>query len=336
MNYWAFFTTGLFTGGISCVAVQGGLLATLIATTKKEAGEDSSVNGLKITGIFLLSKLVAYSLLGFGLGSLGEVFVPGVKIFGILQIFVSLYMFGVVGAMLNLHPLFRYFLIQPPRFINKLVRDQSKSRSVFAPIVLGTATVLIPCGTTQAMMAQAIVLGSGVAGAVAMGLFVLGTVPLFVLLGVGTAKIGDLVRERFMKVAALAVLVISVGSLNGGLILSGSNVYPSLVAKNIYCGISFCPEELGEPKNNIEVMINKLGYLMNSKVIRAGEKISLRLTNTDGVGCQQAFTIPALGISKIVPVGQTETVEFVAPSKSGVLAFSCSMGMYEGTFRIVN
>lgn len=318
------------------MAVQGGLLATLIATAKKEAGEDSSVNGLKITGIFLLSKLVAYLILGFGLGSLGEVFVPSVKTFGILQIIVSLYMFGVVGAMLNLHPLFRYFLIQPPRFVNKLVRDQAKSRSIFAPIVLGAATVLIPCGTTQAMMAQAIVLGSGVAGALAMGLFVLGTMPLFVLLGVGTAKIGDLVRERFMKIAAFVLLIVSVSSLNGGLILTGSSVYPSLLAKNVYCGITFCPEEFGAPTNKVEVMINRLGYLIDNKVIKAGEKISLKLTNTDGGGCQQAFTIPVLGISKMVPVGQTETLEFVAPKKPGTLAFSCSMGMYEGSFKVVN
>ena len=58
-NLWIIFTTGLVAGGVTCLAVQGGLLATAIAERKS-----------KILGIvgFLLAKLFAYSLLGLGLG----------------------------------------------------------------------------------------------------------------------------------------------------------------------------------------------------------------------------------------------------------------------------
>src|SRR5574341_98276 len=35
MNYWLIFITGLTTGGLSCVAVQGGLLATAISGGRK-------------------------------------------------------------------------------------------------------------------------------------------------------------------------------------------------------------------------------------------------------------------------------------------------------------
>src|SRR5688572_17342965 len=40
MDLWAIFLTGLFTGGLSCLAVQGGLLATAI-TRPVTVGDDN-------------------------------------------------------------------------------------------------------------------------------------------------------------------------------------------------------------------------------------------------------------------------------------------------------
>ena len=58
---WLAFITGLTTGGISCFAVQGGLLASALTEENKK----------KSTLLFLGAKLVAYTLLGFLLGFLG-------------------------------------------------------------------------------------------------------------------------------------------------------------------------------------------------------------------------------------------------------------------------
>lgn len=77
-----------------------------------------------------------------------------------MQVFVAIFMIGTALNILNVHPIFRYFVIQPPKFLTRLVRNQSKSKSLFAPTLLGAFTVLIPCGTTQAMMALAIGYGN--------------------------------------------------------------------------------------------------------------------------------------------------------------------------------
>ena len=76
IHLWAIFLTGLITGGLTCLAVQGGLLAATIAQRQEESmkeGLNNSGNAFPIF-IFLIFKLIAYTVLGFLLGLFGSVF----------------------------------------------------------------------------------------------------------------------------------------------------------------------------------------------------------------------------------------------------------------------
>ena len=67
MDLGVIFFTGLTVGGLTCLAVQGGLLASVIAAREEEEVE-KHVNGKNTilpSLTFLAAKLVAYSLLGF-------------------------------------------------------------------------------------------------------------------------------------------------------------------------------------------------------------------------------------------------------------------------------
>jgi len=82
--------------------------------------------------------------------------------------------------MLNVHPIFRHFAIEPPRFITRYIRKKARNSSDwFTPLFLGTMTVLIPCGVTQAMMAVALATGDAAQAAALMFAFTLGTSPVF-------------------------------------------------------------------------------------------------------------------------------------------------------------
>ncbi|MBP9816043.1 sulfite exporter TauE/SafE family protein, partial [Candidatus Woesebacteria bacterium] len=184
INLWAIFLTGLITGGLSCLAVQGGLLAATIAQ------QEGKNNVLPILA-FLVAKLIAYTAFGFLLGWFGSLFQLSLSVQVMMQFVVAIFMLGTAMNILEVHPMFRYFAIQPPRFITKLVRNQAKSKSIFAPALLGAFTVFIPCGTTQAMMALAIGSGNPVLGALILFAFVLGTSPLFFILGYSASKLGE-------------------------------------------------------------------------------------------------------------------------------------------------
>ena len=186
MNYLLPFITGLTTGGLSCFALQGGLFSSLLLSTK------GSVKS-KIYAVFsfLGAKITAYSLLGFSLGLAGNFFTPSPKVSGILNILIAGYMIGVAFEALKIHPVFRYFIIQPPKFVRKLVRENAKKEGLLNGAVLGASTILIPCGVTQAMMALAVSSQNAISGMFIMSAFTLGTMPMFLAFGLTTAKLNE-------------------------------------------------------------------------------------------------------------------------------------------------
>lgn len=332
-NLWIIFTTGLVAGGLTCMAVQGGLLTAALTRDEEEVQRGSRALGV---AAFLGAKLVSHALLGFVLGWAGSMigFTPRVQ--AVTIGLVSLFMIGTALSFLEIHPIFRYFVIQPPRFLTRYIRSQAKTGGVFAPAFIGFLSIFIPCGTTQAMMALAAGTGNPWWGMAVMAAFVAGTAPLFFLLGVSIDVIKATLKDRFGVVAATLVFVLALINFNAALTLYGSSVTLISLAKTGYCTITFCQVDVAnqEPTQTPEISFWLSGYEIKNPVIPKGERVSLTLKNIAGSGCIQAFTIPALGLTEMVPVGETKELTFVAPQKPGELAFSCSMGMYGGTFII--
>ncbi len=341
MNLWTIFITGLITGGLTCMAVQGGLLASTLAQREEEKLKNGLKNGGNALPIisFLIAKLVAYTALGFLLGSLGSVFQLSITLRVIMLIAAGIFMLGTAFNILEIHPIFRYFVIQPPKFLTRLVRKQSKSQDVFAPAILGSLTIFIPCGTTQAMMALAIASGSALSGSLILFTFILGTSPVFFILGFFAAKLGDMFQQKFMRIAAFAIILLAIFNINNAIALSGSSLTLDNVGKNIWCTFAVCESSASgitsEISNNPTITIQSLGYSPNVVNVKAGAQIKLKLVNTTGSSCVQAFTIPSLGIQKVVPPGTSDEIDFTAPSAPGQIQFMCSMGMYRGVINVL-
>jgi uncharacterized protein len=334
------FLTGLLTGGLTCMAVQGGLLMATLAQTEEEKLKEKSKGGNALPiASFLVAKLIAYTLLGFLLGALGSFFQLSLQTRAILIIAVSIFMLGTAFNILGLHPIFRYFVIQPPKFLTRLVRQQSKSQSLFAPAILGAFTIFIPCGTTQAMMALAIASGSPVLGAVILFVFVLGTSPVFFILGYFATKLGDIFEHKFMRIAAFAIILLAILNMNNAIALTDMGSKIGNVGKGIWCTFAVCENKASvlaqEINNNPTITIKSLGYSPNTLTVKAGAKIKLKIVNIDGSSCVQAFTIPSLGIQKVIPPGTTDEIDFQAPSTPTQIPFMCSMGMFRGVINVI-
>lgn len=335
------FLTGLFVGGLTCLAVQGGLLAATLAQREEERLKDNTTKKGDAIPIlsFLVAKIFAYTLLGLLLGWFGSLFQLSITAQIIMQAAVIVFMLGTALNILGVHPVFRYFVIQPPRFLTNLIRNQTKSQNIFAPAILGAFTVFIPCGTTQAIMALSIASGSPLLGALIMFVFTLGTSPLFFILGFLATKLGDNLRFKFMKVAAYAVILLALFNFNNVLALSGSTFTFDKALGSVWCTLTFCSgpntQASGPVSNDVSINIQSYGYTPNSFSVKRDSDITLRLTNTNSYGCAQAFTIPSLGVQRIVPVGSSDVIKFRSPSAPTQIAFSCSMGMYRGVINVL-
>lgn len=325
-NLLTIFLTGLFTGGLTCLAVQGGLLATAIAQSQSNKEESAtSSKALPITA-FLVAKFVAYVIFGFLLGALGSFFNLSLAVRIVLQVAIAIFMIGTALSLLDVHPIFRYFIIQPPRFLTRMVRNKSKSSSIFTPAILGLMTVFIPCGTTQAMMALAISSGNAWSGAIIMASFIAGTTPLFFILGYSASSLSVAWQKYFYRLAAVLIIFLSLYSIKGAIALSGATWLPST---NNTDTIKQAPQK------EITILITNNGYQPNNLDIKAGEEITLTIKNENAYSCAQAFTIPKFGIEKVVAPGTQEVIKFKAPEDLGKIAFTCSMGMYGGVFNVI-
>lgn len=333
VNIMTIFLTGLITGGLTCLAVQGGLLAATIAQREEENLKEKtkqSGNALPILA-FLTTKLAAYTVLGFLLGLFGSLFQLSLTAQIIMQVVVAVFMIGTALNILNVHPIFRYFVIQPPKRLTRLVRNQSKSKSLFAPSILGAFTVFIPCGTTQAMMALAIASARPFLGATILFAFILGTSPLFFTLGYFATRLGESLHQKFMKVAAVSLILLAIFNLNNVLALTGSSwnlfsVFASSSAQNK------TPEN---PSDNVTITINRNGYTPNAVSVKAGEKVTFKIKNEGAYSCASAFTIPYFNYQKVVQVGATEEIALKMPDKPTQIPFMCSMGMYRGVIEVL-
>jgi sulfite exporter TauE/SafE len=370
------FVTGLTTGGLSCLAVQGGLLASSLGNQIEKDLQLSSARknekkksvqapapsrqpelALPIA-VFVFAKLIAYTLMGLLLGAVGSMFQLSPVTRAILQIAIGVYMVGAALRMLNVHPIFRYFVFETPAFLRRRIRQTAKagSRSLATPAFLGFLTVLIPCGITQAMMAVALGTGSALEGAALMFAFTLGTSPVFFTVAYFATKLGSRMEKYFMRFVAVVMLFLGIVSMDTGLTLAGSPVSLTRAFNGLFTPVvsaqagpsqqglqEFIPGQTGplsqeagaapsvaDGENVITINVKNNGYSPNVVHAKAGTALQLRLVSTKVYSCSLAFVIPSLGVQANLESSGEKVIEIPAQEKGSRLPFSCSMGMFTG------
>ena len=327
---WLALITGLTTGGVSCFAVQGGLLASALANQPKTSQKSSIIT-------FLIVKLVAYSFLGALLGLLGSALIISAKVQGYMQIIAGLFMLLSVGKLLDLHPVFRSTTFTPPKSVFKLLRSKNLNENTFAPALLGFLTILIPCGITQSMMLLAVASASPIYASLILGAFVLGTSPVFFGLGIASTQI--LQRKSLKYLAVSAILILALISINTGQVLRGS-----IHTFQNYRAVIFEKDKVelygkvaginNSGKQDVEITVSNNGYQSSARTLKVGVPVNLSLITKNTKGCSRAFTIPEYNITRILAETGIQTVEFT-PSRRGRLTYTCSMGMYTGYFEVI-
>jgi sulfite exporter TauE/SafE len=345
------FVTGLTTGGLSCLAVQGGLLASSLAhqieqdyvqnVAQGKPGKNFKVqtpvrsNSAMPIGLFLLAKLIVYTLLGGLLGLLGSYLTLSPMTRAILMIAIGIFMVGNALRMFNVHPIFRYFNIEPPKFITRYIRRTAKGTDTFTPLFLGALTVFIPCGVTQAMMAAALGTGSVAMGAALLFAFTLGTSPVFFVVAYLTTELGSRLEKFFMRFVAVVVLILGLVTLDGGLNLMGSPLSAQNLSRRLFPSNSESTAESGPiapaaATGALILQVQNEGYFPQTLKAPAGREITLNLVTDQTYSCSRDFVIPALNFYELLPDTGTVQVRIPAQEKGSTVFFTCSMGMYTG------
>lgn len=167
----------------SCFALVGGLLVTYASALA--AADQRLARAGQV--VFHVARLLAFVLLGGALGALGSAFGLDLGWTWALQLVAA-----AVMVLLGLQLVGVFAGIGSPGGARIAARARRWAESTGVPggALLGLASFFLPCGFTQSMQFQALAAGSAAGGALLLGAFALGTLP--VLAGVSTALLKGL------------------------------------------------------------------------------------------------------------------------------------------------
>ena len=326
--------TGLTTGGLGCLAVQGGLLTSSLAY---QIEQDLKMHSPSSTQkfrpriaqpifLFLLAKLVAYTLLGGLFGALGSVLQLNPIMTAILYAAIGLFMIGNGLRMLNVHPIFRYFVIEPPAVLRRFIRKKSKNgNSLVTPLFLGALTIFLPCGVTQAMLAVALGSGSALDGAALLFAFILGTSPVFFSVAYFATKLGATVEKYFTRLVAVMMLVMGLIQVDAGLNLGGSPVSFTIAANSAINTLHLGGQV---EKAGFQIEVTEYGYSPQILHLPADQPVSLSWITQETKSCARSVVVPALNYQKILPTTGAILFDIPAQKAGTIIRYTCSMGMY--------
>lgn len=335
MNFLTAFITGITTGGLTCLAVQGGLLVGVLARRTEDDETPPWQRMLLPVAAFLIAKIAIHSLLGFGLGWFGDSISLSTTVRIWLQSIAGFFMV-LTGIRLVAPGWLPWLTITPPAAMRRFIRNRAKSEALIAPLILGLLTIFIPCGTTQAMEISAIASGNALKAAGIMFGFTLGTAPLFLIIGV-LAKGTTLLQRKISVVASIIVVALGLYTLNGSLILMDSPYEFHNVARSAELALFGSRTDAGDASDVTTapvINVTSTGYDPGEVTVPAGQAVTLKLVTGSRLGCTSIFRIPQLNIEENLFASSTKqvTATFDEP---GRYTFTCGMGMYRGTINAV-
>ncbi len=326
---------GLVAGFSTCMALVGGLSLGLSTKFIENHPNATPTERFRPHIFFVLGRVLSYALLGGVLGMIGAVFQLSSTANGILTLLVGLVMLIMGLQLINIFPRLSKFKLTLPKSLSRALglNQKNKEYSHGQAMIMGAFTFFLPCGFTQAMQLYAISTGTFGFGALVMGLFALGTAPGLLSIGGVTSLVRGAFKERFFKVAGLAVIFFALFNLNNGYTLASLSIGGSSNNSSNQENIISDPNVTLE--NGVQVVRmteNNNGYSPNKFSIKKGVPVKWIIDAKAPYSCASVILIPKLKIQKFLSAGEN-IVEFT-PTESGSLPFSCSMGMYTGVFNV--
>jgi sulfite exporter TauE/SafE/copper chaperone CopZ len=328
------FTIGLTAGLSTCMALVGGLILGVSARHVEKHPEATTFQKFRPHLFFNLGRVLSYFILGGIIGQLGSVFKLSGTALGIITIVVGIIMLYMGLGLIDIFPGMRSGPTLP-KFITNLFKIKGRENREYShknAFILGALTFFLPCGFTQAMQVLAISSGNFFSGAMIMGVFALGTTPGLLTIGGLTSFIKKGYFARlFFKFVGLVVIALSLFNFSNGLNLTGLKSY--LVSSEVSAGTESNVKE----ENGVQVIkMDQIstGYKPNKFVIKKDIPVKWIITSKDISTCASSLIVPKLGIQKVLRLGEN-IIEFT-PKSEGKIMFTCSMGMYSGSFTVTS
>jgi sulfite exporter TauE/SafE/copper chaperone CopZ len=216
VSYGTAFVIGLIASVSTCLAIVGGLVLSLSASSAKEGGT------WRTQTLFHVGRLSGFFILGGFVGLLGNSLHLGLTANVVLGGIVALVMLILGINLLDVFHFTKKLQFTLPSVFSRHIVKGSKHDHYLAPVLVGIGTFFLPCGFTQSMQLYALSTGSFMQGALTMTVFALGTFPVLALLSFGSLNIAHKPwKGVFFKTAGIIVIALALLNLANALATAG-------------------------------------------------------------------------------------------------------------------
>jgi hypothetical protein len=237
--------------------------------------------------------------------------------------------------MLEVFPILSHFQLKAPKFVMRFVGKEYRKHS--NPFIIGLLNgLMIICGPLQAMYIMAAGTGSWTGGAAILFFFGIGTLPLLLGFGFLTSLLSANLTPKLLKASGIIVMILGAIMLNRGLAVTGTGIdFNTLVARvsqKLSPTVAKTPS--CETEQTIHMDVLKSSFSPNQFTLCKGVPVKWVINGKELNECNKVIVIPQYQLKIELKEG-TQIIEFT-PQESGVVPWSCWMGMIPGTFLIVD
>jgi uncharacterized protein len=327
------FVIGLTAGISTCMAVVGGLVAGFSASYAETHQYATRWQRFKPNLFFNAGRLVSYAVLGGVIGAAGSAVQLSTGFTGFLVAAAGIVMLYMGLKLTGISPKLSNMSFTLPKKLGRALgmKNGDGEYSHREALIGGALTFFLPCGFTQAMQLYAITTGSFASGALIMFLFALGTAPGLLGIGALTSVLKGRTARIFFRFVGMVVLILGFFNLSNGLSVSGWNVPLPTFTSGDAAPAALAAIENGEQVVNMVQLAN--GYRPNTFTVKKGIPVKWVIDSQNAYTCAASIRMPAYGIAQFLQAGQN-IIRFT-PTEVGAVRFTCGMGMYSGSFTVV-
>jgi sulfite exporter TauE/SafE len=329
MSYGLLFFVGFLTG-FHCVGMCGPLV---VGYTAKYASSGTQSYGSHL--LYGLGKTVSYTLIGGLFGAFGSIFAFTPYTQGMVGIAAGVFLILFGLHTLNVFPALRHFHVKTPGFLMRFVGKEYRKHH--NPFTIGLLNgLMIMCGPLQAIYIMAAGAGSWSEGAAILFFFGLGTLPLLLGFGFLTSLVSANLTPKILRASGIVVVILGSIMLNRGLAVAGSGFdFNTLMAR---VSLELSPTEVvaesGTAQQTITMDVLSGKFVPNRFTLRKGVPVKWMINGKELNECNRVIVVPQYGLEIKLHEG-TQVIEFT-PEETGVVPWSCWMGMIPGTFIVVD
>jgi uncharacterized protein len=215
-TYFTSFTIGIIASLSTCMAVVGGLTLSISANFAKEG------DVFKPQMLFHAARLAAFFLLGGVIGALGSQFEFSDNGTFVLSLIVGIVMLLLGINLLDIFPKANALVPTLPKSVMRWIEPLKTANHNLTPALLGILTFFLPCGFTQSMQIYALSSGGFIPGALTMGFFALGTLPVLGLMSFASLGLkSPWSTGVFFKTSGLVVTAFAIANIYAALLYAG-------------------------------------------------------------------------------------------------------------------